>query len=413
MAREIGKLALITAAFATALVFCSAAHAAPKFGVLHHFNGGDGAGPYGGVILDHLGNLYGTTAGGGTGHCGLYNCGTVFQLAPHANGDWTETILHSFLGGKGDGSDPWSSLIFDPVGNLYGTTLGGGTYFGGVIFELAPGNSGWTEHILYSFGARGNDAYAPSAGLVMDNLGNLYGTGHAAFELIRGSDRWSEKVLHHFCSWPDCRDGGGPFAGLILDAAGNLYGTTLGGGSQCGSSGCGTVYELTPTPRGRWKETVLHAFDNNGKDGVTPGNGALIMDASGNLYGTTEVGGMFHYGTVFRLTPDSNGSWKETILHNFKPNANGSFPIAGVVMDKAGNLYGTTTNGGTSCDCGVVYKLTPDGNGKWSYTVLHAFSGGDGAIPAGNLILDDKGNLYGGTVLGGGDNDGVIFELTP
>jgi uncharacterized repeat protein (TIGR03803 family) len=244
----------------------------------------------------------------------------------------------------------------------------------------------------------------------MDNAGNLYGTGHAVFELLPGSDGWGEEVLHHFCSWSNCRDGDGPFAGLILDGSGNLFGTTEDGGGNCGA--CGVVFELTPTSGGGWKETVLHAFDNNGKDGYTPGDGALLMDGSGNLYGTTEVGGCCG-GTVFKMTPGSKGHWTETILYNFKPGASGWFPTAGVVMDKAGNLYGTTDDGGTSsCDCGLVYKLAP-ANGKWTYTVLHRFSGADGAVPAGNLTLDDKGNLYGGTVLGGGTGNGVIFELTP
>jgi len=302
-------------------------------------------------------------------------------------------------------------VILDGAGNLYGTAPYGGVHDGGDVFELRPSQTGWTETILYSFGAHSNDAYAPSAGLVMDNMGDLYGTGHAVFELMPDSGGWSEKVLHRFCSWSNCRDGDGPFAGLILDASGNLYGTTEDGGGKCGS--CGVVFELTPTTGGRWEERVLHAFDDNGKDGVTPGGGALTMDGSGNLYGTTETGGCCG-GTVYKLTPNPDGRWKETILHNFKPGTGGSFPVAGVVMDKAGNLYGTTVDGGSaSCDCGVVYKLSPGAKGKWTYSVLHRFNNIDGAVPAGNLTLDDKGNLYGGTVLGGTTADGVIFELTP
>jgi len=411
MARLTGKWVLIAGTVVAVFALGASTQGAPKYTVLHYFTGADGYGPYGGVTLDQKGNLYGTTAGGGTGECGLYTCGTVFKLTPHQNGNWTETVVHSFLGGKGDGSDPWSSLIFDKAGHLYGTTVGGGTQFAGVVFEMTPGRAGWTEHILYAFGAHSNDAYAPSAGPVMDNAGDLYGTGHAAFELIRGPGVWSERVLHHFCSWPDCRDGGGPFAGLILDASGNLYGTTAGGGAGCDGEGCGTVYELTPSAGGGWKERVLHDFDNNGKDGVTPGNGALMMDSWQSLWHNGER--RLLGGTVFKLIPGTDGHWKESILHDFKPGASGSFPTAGVVMDKAGNLYGTTVDGGTSCSCGVIYKLAPGSSGKWTYTVLHAFSGGDGAIPAGNLILDDKGNLYGGTVLGGGDNDGVIFQLIP
>jgi uncharacterized repeat protein (TIGR03803 family) len=402
-----GKLALILVVFGVALCLCPVARGAPKYKVLHNFTGSDGNGPYSGVIIDQKGNLYGTTVGGGSGGC----CGTVFELTRNLDGKWTESLLHTFENNGRDGAAPYGGLIFDAAGNLYGTAYGGGAHNGGNAFELTPGQVEWTETILYSFGTHSHDAYAPSAGLVMDSVGNLYGTGHAVFELKPTSGGWNEKVLHRFCSWTNCRDGDGPFAGLILDASGNLYGTTEAGGGICGS--CGVVFELTPTSGGRWKELVLHRFDNNGKDGYTPGGGALMMDGSGNLYGTTETGGCCG-GTAFKLTPGSGGHWKETILYNFKPGAGGWFPTAGVVMDKAGNLYGTTVDGGNaSCSCGVVYKLAPGAKGKWTYTVLHRFSGTDGAIPAGNLILDDQGNFYGGTVLGGPANDGVVFELTP
>ena len=173
------------------------------------------------------------------------------------------------------------------------------------------------------------------------------------------------------------------------------------------------MYEVTPTSAGGGNETVLHRFDDNGTDGVTPGSGALFTDALKNLYGTTELGGTRRGGTIFRLTHRSNGRWGETVLYNFSEGSSGWFPAAGVVMDKAGDLYGTTVDGGTSCDCGVVYRLAPGRKGKWTYTVLHAFSGIDGAIPVSNLVLDDKGNLYGGTALGGTYGFGVVFELTP
>jgi uncharacterized repeat protein (TIGR03803 family) len=249
----------------------------------------------------------------------------------------------------------------------------------------------------------------------MDNTGNLYGTapygGSTAFELTHGSGGWNEIVIHRF--GVDKGDGAGPYAGLILDSAGNLYGTTYAGGTGCAGDGCGTVYELTPVSGGGWKETVLHAFNNNGKDGYAPGNQPLALDHAGNLYGTTETGGCCG-GTVFKLTPGSKGRWKETIIHNFRPGADGSFAGAGVVMDRAGSLYGTTDDGGDpNCGCGVIYKLSQNKKGKWAYTVLYRFNGTEGAIPAGNLTLDKKGNLYGGTVLGGTTGNGVIFELTP
>jgi uncharacterized repeat protein (TIGR03803 family) len=241
----------------------------------------------------------------------------------------------------------------------------------------------------------------------MDGAGALFGTASVAFELSPGSHGWKETVLHDFPSHKG--DGSGPYA-VILDAAGNLYGeTNMGGGGGCGG-GCGTVYELQRTSGG-WKEHILHDFGTGGDNMAFPG-GALLLDKTGNLYGTAG-GGTYAHGAVYRLTPQSNGHWKETILHSFTGGANGDGPGGGVVMDKVGNLYGTTIAGGTGCDCGVVYKLAPGSNGKWKYTVLHRFTGYDGAQPGANLIIDGKGNLYGTTITGGMGGAGVAFEITP
>jgi uncharacterized repeat protein (TIGR03803 family) len=390
------------------VVTALAAGATPRYKVLHKFTGTDGVGPYGGVILGQDGSLYGTTVGGGTGHCGRYACGTVFRLTRDAKGEWSESVLHSFESDGPGGAGPYSSLIFDAVGNLYGTTSAGGTHFSGVVFELTPKAGNWKESVLHNFCSwqNCNDGGSSTAGVIMDQDGNLYGTAQLVFALSHGAGSWKETVLHRFTARGD---GGGAESGLIFDASGNLYGVAEGGG-DCSS--CGVVFEVTPTSGGVWKEVVLHRFDNDGKDGYTPGGEALTMDGSGSLYGTTEVGGALGYGTVFKLTPGSNDHWKETIIHDFGPGAGGSFP-GGLVMDTAGNLYGTAGNGGGSCDCGVVYKLAPGAKGKWTYTILHRFNNIDGAVPAGNLTLDDQGNLYGGTVLGGTTSDGVIFELTP
>jgi uncharacterized repeat protein (TIGR03803 family) len=236
----------------------------------------------------------------------------------------------------------------------------------------------------------------------------MYGTGYATFELSHGSDGWREAALHDFT----CRNGDGcePFAGVIRDPDGNLDGTTeQGGGSNSCGGGCGTVYELTPTSEGKWKETIIHRFQALW-DATYPGVGSLVLDDAGNLYGTAD-GGKTGYGVVFELSRNSGDSWKETVLYNIPGGANGDHPTAGVIMDKTGNLYGTTIAGGDpNCGCGVVYKLAPRTNGKWKYTVLHRFTGYDGAQPDANLILDDKGNLYGTTAAGGA---GVAFELTP
>src|SRR5208337_3980851 len=381
------------AAIAASLLLMQATWAAPKYKVLHAFGEGtDGGGLWSSVTLDKKGNLYGATSGGGK-----HGYGIVFKLTPHTDGRWAETVLHSFKNGDPDGSEPNGGLIQDALGNWYGTTNRDGAYHGGTVFELTPGLRGWTVGVLYAFGEQGGDGYAPTAGLVMDGSGNLYGTApdpwSTAFELTPGPDGWDETIMHHFGVKKG--DGAGPYAGLILDAAGNLYGTTRGGGSYT----VGSVYELYHTSDG-WREAVLHSFNNNGEDGYTPGWGALLMDSLGRLYGTTEVGGVPGYGTVFKLTKLADGRWKETILYNFKNGPTGWGPGAGVVMDKSGNLYGTTIYGG-SVGCGVVYKLAPDPKGKWIYTVLHTFMGYDGAQPDANLILDDKGNLYGTTATGG------------
>jgi uncharacterized repeat protein (TIGR03803 family) len=379
------------------------AWAAPKYKVLRAFTGGnDGGGLWGSLVFDTRGNLYGTTSG-----AGAYGQGIVFKLALGSNGKWTETVLHNFPSFPNDGQGPTSNLTVDAGGNLYGTAAGGGEHHSGVAFKLAKGS--WVESILYSFCAKPkcSDGGSPYAGLVRDKTGNMFGTGYAAFELSPGSDGWKEVALHDFA----CRnkDGCEPLAGVILDAAGNVYGTTeMGGNPRCGG-GCGTVYQLRPTSGG-WKEHILHDFGAIG-DGAVPGVGALILDSAGNLYGTTGGGGTTGNGTVFKLTLGASSRWKETILHSFTGGANGIEPTAGVVMDKAGNLYGTTSAGGTnSCGCGLIYKLVPGSNGKWTYTVLHRF---DGAGPNANLIMDSKGNLYGTTTTGGAGGYGVAFELAP
>jgi len=405
-----------------ALTLCLTAHGSPKYKVLHSFNGSDGSAPWAGVILDSRRNVYGTTvAGGGGAGCGEEGCGAVFELTPNSKGGWVESILYNFPLGNGDGFDVHGSLLLDASGNLYGTTVNGGqTGCGrtcGTVYELMPTASGWQQTTLLEFNL--SDGAEPYAGVVMDSAGNLYGTapgggpntGGVAYELSPGSGGWNETVLNgfHISYYGKPAPGGSaPYAGLILGASGNLYGTTYEGGAAC-ASGCGVVYELTPASGGGWNETVLHTFGNNVTDGVTPGWGALFMDSSGALYGTTQGGGSYG-GVVFKLTPKANGRWKETILHDFDPSAYG--PNAGVVMDKSGNLYGSTGNGGFQ-DCGVIYKLAPKPKDKWKYTVLHIFNGTDGCIPEGNLVLDKKGNLYGGTVGGGAYSNGAVFKLTP
>jgi uncharacterized repeat protein (TIGR03803 family) len=284
-------------------------------------------------------------------------------------------VLHSF--GKDDlgGCLPYGGPILDAVGNVYGTTVMCGLHHAGVAFELTPQTSGWKETVLHNFCSQSGckDGSGPRAGLSWGSSGNLYGTAFNVFELSYSTGAWKEKVLYTFCSKTNCRDGADPYAGVILDSSGNVYGTTDGGGVYDG----GTVYETERTSTG-WREKLLHSFGVNYKDGHTPALGALVMDGFGSLYGATAGGGCCG-GIVFKLTPGSGGQWKETILYDFKGGTSGFEAGGGVVMDKAGNLYGTTIYGGDpNCDCGVVYKLAPGSNGKWTYTVLHRFTGNDG-----------------------------------
>jgi uncharacterized repeat protein (TIGR03803 family) len=378
-----------------ALVLPARSWAAPKYKILHAFTGGrDGGGLWGSLLLDQHGNVYGTTA-----------LSTVFELSPGSGGEWSLRVLHTFNGNDGDG--PLDGLIFDQSGNLYGTTAnGGGPGKNGTVFRLTPSlDGGWKETVLYRFKAGGGES--ADGGVIMGKDGNLYGAG---IRLSPGVHGWKLTVLHKFPSYQG--DGIDPYAVPTFDAYNNLYGTTAQGGAdnRCGG-GCGTVYELSPTSSGKWKETILHTFQAYW-DGSYPSLGALVLDTVGNLYGTADGGNTGH-GVIFRMSRRSNGHWEETALYNLGGGANGDHPGAGVVMDQAGNLYGTTIAGGSGCDCGVVYKLAPGKNGEWTYTVLHTFVGTDGAQPDANLILDDKGNLYGTTATGGPGGYGVAFQVIP
>jgi hypothetical protein len=389
------------------------AHGDWKETVLHTFTGGkDGALPVGGVILDSDGNLYGTTLFGGNeklANCLLENvpgCGVVFKLTRHAHGDWKETVLHTFTGGK-DGREPWAGLTFDQAGNLYGTATRGGdthckgrTPYGcGVAFKLTPTAEGpWTESVIHTFETTGTGGYLPYGGLTFDSGGNLYGTAY-----------------------------------LGGDSSVSCFGAP--------DNGCGVVYELTPRAHGPWKETVLHAF-TGGTDGGIP-LFYVTLDSHGNVYGTTIYGGNTTAnnclggdgfgvpagcGVVFELT---QGTWEETVLYAFAGGSDGAFDASPVVFDSSGNLYGNTANGGdlagpctfgteNNAGCGVVFKLAPTSKPPWTESVLYAFTGGaDGSGPESNLLLDSAGNIFGVAEGGGNTSEcggfgcGVVFELTP
>jgi uncharacterized repeat protein (TIGR03803 family) len=385
-------------------------------------NCSDGYDPQGGMIFDSAGNLYGTASdlflGGGPG--------TVYQLVPNKNGSWTENVLYTFCTGYDcvDGYGPEGNLTFDKNGNLYGTTTSAGVNGSGTAFELTPsGNGQWTENVLNSFD--GTDGSYPEAGIIFDAAGNAYGTLYqggpysngTVFELTQGENgQWTANVLLNFDHYTDI--GANPEAGLIFDALGNLYGTTHDGGAH----GYGVVFQLAPSGNGLWKETLVHSFDQNNKDGINPAAG-LILDQTGNLFGTTQFGGRYNDGTVFELSPDAHGGWKEKLLHVFgsRGTLDGANPVAGLILDAAGNLYGTTSSGGAD-KCGTVFELKHKGN-KWKERLLYSFQtfgSGDGCSPQASLTFDAAGNLYGTTSGGGASRNspcypdcGTVFEITP
>ena len=372
---------------------------------LYNFNGTpDGALPVGGVV--RIGNsFYGTTANGGTDSLP----GTVFKVDLKAN----ETTLYSFSGSP-DGYVPLAGLIKDSDGNLYGTTAYGGLYGFGTIFEVSKTG---VETVLYSFSGYPADGVYPQAGLVRDAAGNLFGTtqyGGPGSCQINGftegcgtvfmlSNTGVETVLHGFVS--GTTDGQLPIARLLLDAAGNLYGTTCHGGTQ----GMGTVFKVTPGGT----ETVMYSFAGT-PDGSCPLAG-LILHA-GIFYGTTYQGGASNYGTVFKLTK----AGQETVLYSFSAlHQDGHYPQAALIRDSSGNLYGTTLGGGIETKychviengCGVIFKLSSAGK----ETVLHRFAGYpiEGASPISDLLRDSLGNLYGTTDIGGTAEAGTVFEWAP
>jgi uncharacterized repeat protein (TIGR03803 family) len=396
-----GHVEIILATVALVLSIASGAQAQTEQ-ILYSFTGGsDGAAPNG-VVIDAKGNLYGTAERGGSGS------GTVFELVRNRNGTWTETILHTFSSDGTDGASPDTGLVFDPSGNLYGATSGGGTYNAGTIYELSPGSGGtWTVQILYSF-AGGTDLGSLGGGnLAIDGSGNLYGVSDGGgtygfgmvFELIRGANGiWKEAILHSF-SGDD--DGSQPFGDtLVLDHAGNVYGVTNGGGLH----DYGLIFELSPGSNGTWKEKTVYAFKGS-VDGGGP-IGGVIFNASRDLFGAAY--------SAFELTPGSTGSWTKKTLHAFAGGSDGAYPSAPLIFDKAGNLYGTTGYGGDHH--GTVFELSPSSNGTWTEKILHRFSitGGDGYAPqVSPLAIDVKGNLYGTTGFGGASGNGVVYEVKP
>lgn len=350
--------------------------------VLHSFNGNDGSYPFSRLIIDSKGNLYGATGGNPvtSTFASVFKLGTTEKLG----------VLYR-QPGTGVCDLCIDNLLRDSQGNLYGSDAGGGEFGNGAIFKLTPSGA---FNVLYSF-TGGSDGKSPNDGLIADEEGNLYGTAAfgGAFDqgvVFKVAPSGSEEVVYSFTG---SSDGGEPWGRLVRDTQGNFYGTTYADGSFHFSFG--VVFKLTADG----VESVLHSF-TGGSDGGHP-NGDLILDAHGNLYGTTPAVSRGTHGTVFQITQQG----VLTVLHTFS-GPDGFDPRSGLLMDASGNLFGTTFSGGASGD-GVVYKVTLAG----TQTVLHSFSGGDGSFPVGGLVFDQRGNLYGTTAYGGITNNGVVFRL--
>jgi uncharacterized repeat protein (TIGR03803 family) len=418
---------LLTKSFGAAIFFLAviailspqAAHA-QTFTVLHQFTGNDGYQPYGTLLRDGGGNLYGTT------FLSLPNStGTVFKLK-NSHGVFLMSSLLNFNVPYGG---PYGGVAIGPGGAIFGMTFGGGASGDGMVYATLPPSNPcraiqcpWSTTVIHSF-LGGNDGAGPWLGsLIYDQAGNLYGTtvegGPAndgtVFKVSRVNGSWTETVLYSFAG---DSDGAYPYTGVTMDAAGNLYGTTAGGGgSGCsGGHGCGTVFELSPAGSG-WNETILYRFAGM-TDGANP-LGGVTLDHSGNLYGTTSVAGANQGGTVFELSP-SGGGWRFTLLAA-APIAPYGGPAGNLAIGQDGALYGTTVSGDNGQDTffGQVFKVS-HGSGGWTYTTLHQFTGPDGESPYGGVILDPIGNLY-GTASEGGTNQcqfevgcGTVWEITP
>jgi len=396
---------------------------AQTFSVIHTFTGvgEDGAFPEAGVT-ERAGALYGTTSGGGIS--GVFGFGSVYQMTP-TGAAWAYTPIFPFPEDGYIGYDPIARVVFGPDHHLYGTTFNGGIHNGGgTVFSLTPPPSicktvscPWSSKLVWSFNAfdtSGGDN--PGSGdLLWDEQGNIYGpTAYGGnpglgviYELSPSGNGWQETVLYTFTDLPDGRI---PFGGLIFDPQGNLWGTTAYGGP----ADQGTIFKLTHTPGAGWQETIVYSLQNN--DGEAP-MGGLVMDSSGNFYGTASDLGSGVGGTVFELSP-SGDSYTFKVLYSFS-GYYGCGPQAGLTLDSAGNLYGTTRCDG-AYQSGNVFKLT--NNNGWVYTSLYDFTGGsDGNQPYSNVTIGTDGTLYGTAERGGsfeGDcgkagGCGVVWQIKP
>jgi uncharacterized repeat protein (TIGR03803 family) len=401
----------IQGVLAVVTMLAGAAWATSPPQVIYSFGGGtDGEYTDTELVVDGAGNLYGTSVQGGT-----FGGGTVFQLSPSGSG-WIHTVLYNFTGGV-DGGEPYKGVTLDAHRNLYGTAVtgGGGSCEGGcgVVYKLTNSGGVWTQSVLHAF-TGGSDGSGPGSPVVLDPHGNLYGMtptgGTLGFGVVYEVKPGADGTwsLSVLHSFTGGIDGLGGSAGrLLLDAAGNLYGVNTVGGAD----GFGNVFELTPSGN-KWHLTTLYSFQDQ-PDGASP-YGGVIFDKDGSLYGTTYYAGANDVGTVYKLTRQ-HGSWTESVIYSFKGGSDGDSPISTLVTDAEGNLYGTTSDGGAAkCECGTIFKVARGGGGTWTESVVYRFPGAPKAAFAYNgLVSDGKGNFYGATVHGGTANDGAIYQFAP
>lgn len=398
-------------------LFSASSTAQINFQVLHTFTGSsvDGQWPSGSLTFDAKGSLYGVTRNGG-----LHGYGMIFQLSSQSNAGWTETDIYDFCHNIlvcTDGAYPLAGVVFDQAGNAYGTTSYGGTAQSwGTVYQLTPNSDRtWTQTVLWHLPGAAGSSY-PAATLTIDHAGHLFGTAlgnpvvggmGSVFELTKRTGSWQRKVLYSFRG---NGDGDAPSTSVLIDDRNNLYGITELGAVNFRS---GVVYQLVPHPDGSWGEKVLYTLPLDASAG--PVASGLVLDAAGNLYGTANY-------FIFKLTPSSNG-WRETTLYAFDDNHGAR--LSALVFGADGSLYGTANIGGkpgcaNAYGCGLVFKLSPNRDGTWTESTIYRFSGGsDGGNPIGGITFDSAGNLYGLTEYGGDKRAciilgcGVAYKITP
>ena len=403
--RSVARMAVRTGIAVAAVVMLIAARFAATTVVYSFAGDEDGEYPDTDLVMDAAGNLYGTTVSGGD-----FGGGTVFKLSPSGSG-WTHTVLYDFTG-QTDGGEPYGGVTLDAAGNLYGTAVVGGTGLAceqgcGVLYQLSNSGGTWTEHVLHNF-TGGADGSGPGSGVTIDAGGSIYGmtpTGGAdalgvIFQVSPNGSGWSFHVIHTFTGGADGATGS---KGRLLLRSGSLFGVATAGGTNQS----GVAFQLTRSGS-KWNLHPIYEFQGTPDAGFP--YGALSPDAAGNLYGTTYYDGAHNLGCVYRLHRLPSGQWVESVLHSFTGGADGNGPISNLVFDAAGNLYGTTSEGGTT-GLGTIFELAAR---TWQETVVHTFTGSpDGEAPYDGMVSNGAGTYYGATVRGGVANEGAIYSFTP